>query len=1130
MKKKYAQKYAQIQKQIRFLPLLLIALLVLSGVFGTWYVKADDANDPEWRLEAELLSDAGAVIGNEEAYAGKVIIRLRIFLSDERDKKENDLDKGGAEADGSIEETERSKETEEPEDSESRKETDGSESPKEPEYSEILKETEVAGDQDGTEKVFPFREEWHLSADSARGEKLLKQTLNSSESQLESEWKLLPPESGEGENPDEQKMVVYEKKIELGGNTDWDTHYSGSVKVLDADGNFQEGAFAFTLDMTPPEGAIQVDSFRWNQLVYYPAEQNTLFLNREATVSYRAEDSCSGVRRVSYLSSDCELTEDELAGAAWSSEKADVISPGEVVYLYMRIEDMAGNVSYINTPRILADSQAPSAVVRIKTPEAADHIYRNDVRADIVVAEEGVSSGLAQVWMQISRNGGMTWENSEAFEAEANRIDFQRELFLSKEEYESDSVRIRVYVKDHAGNETLYETEPFFIDSTPPNISVEWDSDSGEAVNGSIFAESRRARIRIRDKFPDLSGIRISVSGKSIQPEWGEIPGGGEGTIYETKLNFWEDGNYELTIQAKDLAGNWSEMCRESFQIDQIPPECELIYGDGSGKNQGEYHDTGTLMVSIRDRNLSREETHLTVLEILPGEFREIKADAETWLQNGLEYRASFSFPEDGEYRILAESADLAGNHMQKLVERAAIDTTAPKLQVTGIEEGMTVSGSVSFKIEASDRFYQPDSLQVSLTSESGREASALLAASRKTAFGTGQRWEFSDLPHGESWDDRYILSVCAADRSGKETWQEIRFSLNRYGSHYYTDPFFERQLDAYYFSEAPSFRIWEENVGTLEFSQIAINHDGKVKLFSGSDYQEETYELQKRWNVFLYFLPDSLFSEEGRYSVTFYSVDASGNRTDSEGGFRPIQFVVDHSAPSIALTDLENGGYYSEESRQFSVTVLDNIRMKRLVIQCGDQHLEISGEELEAERGICSLELFAGEDWQKLELWAEDAAGNRSDVTSVQVMVCPEGNVAETVSDAERAFSGSEKGERLRVRSQKESDDEKKMDGKNDTIFISWRMGVPLFLFAVLAGIGSSLWIKSKNNRSKSRNRGHRGKKEGRASGVSAELLQTEILIRKENTKEKDEKKDEEKDEEKEGEEKNREESEEIE
>lgn len=103
-------------------------------------------------------------------------------------------------------------------------------------------------------------------------------------------------------------------------------------------------------------------------------------------------------------------------------------------------------------------------------------------------------------------------------------------------------------------------------------------------MNGSIFAESRRARIRIRDKFPDLSGIRISVSGKSIQPEWVEIPGGGEGTIYETKLNFWEDGNYELTIQAKDLAGNWSEMCRESFQIDQIPPECELIYGDGSGK------------------------------------------------------------------------------------------------------------------------------------------------------------------------------------------------------------------------------------------------------------------------------------------------------------------------------------------------------------------------------------------------------------------------------------------------------------------------------------------------------------------------------------------------------------------
>lgn len=61
-------------------------------------------------------------------------------------------------------------------------------------------------------------------------------------------------------------------------------------------------------------------------------------------------------------------------------------------------------------------------------------------------------------------------------------------------------------------------------------------------------------------------------------------------------------------------------------------------------------------------------------------------------------------------------------------------------------------------------------------------------------------------------------------------------------------------------------------------------------------------------------------------------------------------------------------------------------------------------------------------------------------------------------------------------------------------------------------AGIGSSLWIKSKNNRSKSRNRGHRGKKEGRASGVSAEFLQTEILIRKENTKENTKEKDEKK------------------
>lgn len=130
------------------------------------------------------------------------------------------------------------------------------------------------------------------------------------------------------------------------------------------------------------------------------------------------------------------------------------------------------------------------------------------------------------------------------------------------------------WAKDAAGNETKSAPVDFVIDKTAPVISV-----SG-AREGLQTKEEVNLCFRIKETNPDYKNNTITVSRSDLTgyeerteyryeaDKWDDI---GNDTI-ERSLTFSKEGIYEVSIQAKDKAGN-TENRTLHFTIDHTAPE-----------------------------------------------------------------------------------------------------------------------------------------------------------------------------------------------------------------------------------------------------------------------------------------------------------------------------------------------------------------------------------------------------------------------------------------------------------------------------------------------------------------------------------------------------------------------------
>jgi hypothetical protein len=157
--------------------------------------------------------------------------------------------------------------------------------------------------------------------------------------------------------------------------------------------------------------------------------------------------------------------------------------------------------------------------------------------------------------------------------------------------------------------------------------------------------------------------------------------------------------------------------------------------------------------------------------------------------------------------------------------------------------------------------------------------------------------------------------------------------------------------------------------------SDLVMDKDFTVKLAGGGG----------RWCTYTYTLKSDLFKDDGKYTLSFYSVDAAGNINENidETKEAEVSFAVDKTKPVILPIDLVEEERYEETVKTVTIEIKDNLLIKDVKIYLNDSEITYK-----AEGSNYVIEIPESIDRQTLKVVAVDAAGNEHETTVKDFLV----------------------------------------------------------------------------------------------------------------------------------------------
>lgn len=773
----------------------------------------------------------------------------------------------------------------------------------------------------------------------------------------------------------------------------------------------------FTVDKTVPTGQITIkegDTIRDQLNQFLEAISFGLYTNRSLQVSMTSSDYTSPLvpdrYYKAYTAMDLNSVQN-IPDASWTVGNSFSVATDEQFVPYMKIEDLAGNVTYISSSTIAvvdqtnplnADSAKP--IITITASEPSHGIYNGDVPFHIHVEDPeagGTYSGLSYVTYEIIKDGQSTptQSNTYRFDADPRTQYMDRDEVISANLNNSNDVMIRVTAVDNAGNE-ISETKEVKIDITEPTISIVFNNNS--LLNGNYYNDTRTATVTVTERNFDESAFRFSITNTDgIQPAisgWSHSANSGvlDSATHTCTVTFAADGDYTMSAVCTDLAGNSAQGVEvPGFTIDKTLPTVNVTYSNNDALNGHFYNESRTATVTITEHNFRASDARATITAALNG--AGISAPSISgWSTSGDRHTATISFSSDGDYTFDIAYTDLAGNAMADYAQDSfTVDLTNPEIEITGVENRSANKGTVAPVITLTDTNYTANGVTLTLTgADKGRiNVDAMVSRSAVT---NGQTITFRNF--GENMDDIYTLTAKLVDQAGNETTRSITFSVNRDGSTYKLDDYAAQLVQSGFTNSPKDIVIQEVNVDTLEFIEITYTKDGEVvTLKEGVDYTVEEEGGDGQWKVYTYTIKASCFEEEGQYSINIYSEDrakntstyqAKNSKLDEEEQMT-LEFVVDKTAPSVSIANLEDRGRYRENVHEFTLSVKDNMLLSYVELYLdGVLYHTYSGDELTVEDGVLTIPVDSKNAYQTVKIIAYDAAGNPTDPVEYQVLV----------------------------------------------------------------------------------------------------------------------------------------------
>ncbi len=762
------------------------------------------------------------------------------------------------------------------------------------------------------------------------------------------------------------------------------TNRAGLSALADKDQTkmtYGETPYCFTVDKNAPTGTITANTYvvgvkdptsspAWEALIDSEHLAFGVWANDKIVITHNEGDETSPIKSKEYFvqkfgtddTKKAPLTVDELdklAQQKWTDiGKTTEFTPNQQLVVYLKITDMAGNVTYLSTNGLVVDNERPHEeftapeIVRV-SGLTNNKIYNGDVSVVVSAndpAENGVYSGLKQVTYTVYNMGTQT-QHDTLYSWKGNTPPCQSKenmgFTVDAKKNNSNDVRILLTAEDNAGNVTSMEYS-IKIDITKPIINIKYDKNAADS--GTFFRESRRAIVTVTERNLDTAAVQVSIKNTDgtipTISKWSKTDGNGnmDNTQWEATIEYTAEGDYTFAIACTDQADNPNEpvhyadgtVAPTAFTIDKTHPTISVTYDNNSALNGNYYNANRTATVVVTEHNFDASRVNITLRATDDGADIALPT-VSGWTSSGDRHTATIAYQRDGLYTFDIDVTDKAGNTSVDFTEQTFyVDTTAPTLEITGVADRSANNGDIIPVVSYSDTNY--DDAQVNITLTGAMRKGVALDGSYADQH-NGKVFTFKNFAKEKEVDDIYTLAATLTDKAGNTTEKTILFSVNRFGSTYALSAATE-QLNGSYVQTPQDVVVTETNPDALQNIRITLfKNNQTIILQEGTDYRIEVRGGNGQWYEYIYTVLAKNFADDGVYRLTFYSEDAAGNIAENtlDTKKQEIGFGVDKTKPNMVVTNLESDTTYPLENLTVSLSAGDNLLLQSVVVYLDD-------------------------------------------------------------------------------------------------------------------------------------------------------------------------------------------------
>lgn len=275
-------------------------------------------------------------------------------------------------------------------------------------------------------------------------------------------------------------------------------------------------------------------------------------------------------------------------------------------YLEIVCRDKTGKRAEFKSDSFTIDKTPPKVTLTYDNNEAKHEFYFNSERTATIQVED-VALDKDSADLRIETKKGEAPVVSEWTE----ELTGEEKIFTAQVRFSKDDIYdVSFACSDLAGN----SSEPcdgghFVIDTTSPVVKIAFDYSGGK--NEFFYNQDRTARVTIEDLSFDQDAFLVSNAEKEdIVPVRASGFFAGADWNYTTEIECNEEGAYEFSIQAEDLAGNEAVAVNsEYFIIDKTPPEIEIAGVANESANKGDVIP----IITYRDKYLDDEQSDIQI-------------------------------------------------------------------------------------------------------------------------------------------------------------------------------------------------------------------------------------------------------------------------------------------------------------------------------------------------------------------------------------------------------------------------------------------------------------------------------------------------------------------------------------